>query len=88
MVSCLDLEEDSNVMNYLKDIEFIGLNRYEVKEKFSIDFSLDVITNYSLKWSATNSLLLRHKEAYLILKDYIKILKKDKDFFEKHHGIK
>jgi len=163
MVCCLDLEEDSEVMSYLEDMKFIGLNRYEVREKFSIDFSLLVldklvyffrrfcdriidprqkeyfktisfedeykkqtisfgylekvlenekdkykeqrtslvwknfyfgeqkrkmIKNYNLKCSATNSLLLRHKEAYLILKDYIIISKTDKDFFEKHHGIK
>ena len=162
MVFTLALTEDTETIDYLSDMEFIGLNRYDVREKHSVDFSLLVldklvyffrrfsiiitddrqkehfktiffnddyakitipfgylekviknkkdkyktqrevlvlknfyfgkqikktIRNYKFKRSSGNSLLFRHKNAYLILKDYIKISSSDKIYFDTHHNI-
>jgi len=162
MVESLELTNDPAVMNYLNNIEFIGLNRYDVREQSSVDLSLLVldklvyffrrfcdrvnddrqkqnfkfislnddykkraisfgylekvlenkstkydsqrkaliwknfyfgknkkqkIRNYAFKRSSSTSILFRHKDAYMLLKEYIKISNDDVKLFEEKHQL-
>jgi hypothetical protein len=45
------------------------------------------IKNIKLKSSGGSSLLYRHKDAYVMLKDYIQLSKEEKNFYNRHHNL-
>lgn len=45
------------------------------------------IKNIKLKSSGDSSLLYRNKDAYILLKDYVKLSKDEKTFYNQHHNL-
>jgi hypothetical protein len=45
------------------------------------------IKNIKLKSSGGSSLLYRHKDAYVLLEDYIQLSKEEKNFYNRHHNL-
>ena len=45
------------------------------------------IKNIKLKSPGGSSLLYRHKDAYILLEDYIQLSKEEKNFYNRHHNL-